>query len=234
MTNHPRIFVALDYADVHQAYAFVERISPDQCGLKVGKELFIRAGAEFIKHLVMANFRVFLDLKFHDIPNQVAGAVKAAADLGVKLLTVHASGGSKMLTAALNAVASYPCPPQIIAVTVLTSLAEADFQELGMGLSLAQFTQRLTTLAYQVGIRGFVSSAHEVATLKQLAPEGVFITPGIRLDNHNTGDQSRVMTPRAALAAGADYLVIGRPITLATDPVATLHELNTLINKGEL
>ena len=233
MIHHPRIFVALDYADVNQAYAFVERVSPDQCGLKVGKELFIRAGPEFIRQLVTANFRVFLDLKFHDIPNQVAGAVKSAADLGVALLTIHASGGTKMMTAALNAIAAYACPPQIIAVTVLTSLTEADFKLFGMGLSLIQFSQQLTTLAYQVGIRGFVSSAHEVATLKQLAPEGVFITPGIRLDCDNAGDQSRVMAPCAALAAGADYLVIGRPITQATDPVATLLNLNTLINKGE-
>lgn len=232
MNKQSKIFVALDYPTIEKAQQFIKKISPEHCGLKVGKELYVRAGPNFVKQLVSQGFDVFLDLKFHDIPNQVANAVAAAADLGVVFLTLHASGGTKMLTAAVEALKPYDAPPCLLAVTVLTSLSDADLEELGITIPIVDFASRLTTMAYNAGIRGFVCSALEVSILKKLAPGACFVTPGIRLQSSSHDDQTRVMTPDAAISAGADYLVIGRPITTAEDPIATLQQINDLL-KGE-
>lgn len=233
MSKQPRVFIALDYPSVTMAEAFIARINPDQCGLKVGKALFLRAGPNFVASLVERGFQVFLDLKFHDIPNQVASAVKAAADLGVTYLTLHAMGGAAMLSAGLEAIASRESAPTLLAVTVLTSFNDAALAELGMHVSLLDLAKQLVTVSTQAGIKGFVCSAHEVSALKRLAKDACFVTPGIRLDDDHLDDQARVMTPLEACRAGADLLVIGRPITQAHDPWAVLQQINKMI-EGEI
>jgi orotidine-5'-phosphate decarboxylase len=228
--NNPRVIVALDYADANGALALVERLDPALCRLKVGKELFTVAGPALVKSLVDRGFGVFLDLKYHDIPNTVANACRAAAGLGVWMLNVHASGGRAMLLAAREALAQESTPPLLIGVTVLTSLSVTDLGELGIAGTPLDAALRMARLARSCGVDGVVCSAQEAAGLRREFGAGFcLVTPGIRLEETPSDDQQRVMTPRAAVAAGADYLVIGRPITRAPDPLAVLLEVNSQI-----
>lgn len=226
MAHDPKILVALDFQDAAAALAFAERVSPSQCRLKVGKELFTIAGPQLVEQLVARGFDVFLDLKFHDIPNTVAQAVKAAARLGVWMVNVHASGGRKMMEAARAALQDEPRKPLLIAVTVLTSMDGAQLAELGLPEPAVQ-VPLLARLALDCGMDGVVCSAQEAVVLKKLCgADFKLVTPGIRPAGAEAGDQSRIMTPEAAMAAGADYLVIGRPITQSADPLATLQAIN--------
>ncbi|MGB5445737.1 MAG: orotidine-5'-phosphate decarboxylase [Psychromonas sp.] len=224
----PKVVIALDYEDKQQALDFICQLDPGSCRLKIGKEMFTHFGPEFVKQLVKMNFDVFLDLKFHDIPNTVAKAVKAAADLGVWMVNVHASGGRRMMEAAKAALQPYgEKAPLLIAVTVLTSMDQADLKELGIELSPADQVKRLAKLTQLSGLDGVVCSAHEARELKALlGNEFKLITPGIRPEGSDAGDQRRIMTPKQALDAGSDYLVIGRPITQASDPAAVLTAIN--------
>ncbi|MBV8658427.1 MAG: orotidine-5'-phosphate decarboxylase [Burkholderiales bacterium] len=226
MQSDPKILVALDFPDAAGALAFADRVTPDLCRLKVGKELFTAAGPALVEQLVARGFDIFLDLKFHDIPNTVAQAVRSAARLGVWMVNIHASGGRKMMTAAREALESEPNRPLLIAVTVLTSLDGAELAEMGMQEPAVQ-VPLLARLALDCGLDGVVCSAQEAVVLKRLCgADFKLVTPGIRPAGADVGDQSRVMTPEAAAAAGADYLVIGRPITQSADPVATLKSIN--------
>ncbi|HHQ4802600.1 TPA: orotidine-5'-phosphate decarboxylase [Aeromonas veronii] len=224
----PKVLVALDYQHEADALAFVERISPAQCRLKVGKEMFTLFGPQFVRQLVAKGFDVFLDLKFHDIPNTVAKAVAASAELGVWMVNVHASGGERMMRAAKEALLPYgDKAPLLIGVTVLTSMEQSDMTPLGLDVSPAEQVIRLATLTKASGLDGVVCSANEAHELKALlGDEFKLVTPGIRPTGSAAGDQRRVMTPKAAVEAGSDYLVIGRPITQAADPAAMLASIN--------
>ncbi|MEO8137491.1 MAG: orotidine-5'-phosphate decarboxylase [Betaproteobacteria bacterium] len=225
-----RIIVPLDYPSANAATELVARVSPADCALKVGKELFTAAGPAFVSSLVRQGFRVFLDLKFHDIPNTVAQACRSAAELGVWMMNVHASGGRAMLGAAHDALASFRQPPRLIGVTVLTSLDDAALAELGIAEGAARHAARLARLAAEAGLDGVVCSAWEAAAIK--AAHGarfLAVTPGIRLAAGDAHDQARVATPEAAVEAGADFLVIGRAITHAADPLAVLQRINQSI-----
>jgi orotidine-5'-phosphate decarboxylase len=223
-----RIVVALDYADAKSALALVQRLNPESCRLKVGKELFTAAGPALVETLVQRGFDVFLDLKFHDIPNTVAQACKAAARLGVWMLNVHALGGRAMLQSAREAVESGGRRPRLIAVTVLTSMAEADLREVGIDASPLDAAMRLAGLAQDSGLDGVVCSAHEAGQIRDRFGSGFLrVTPGIRLADDAAGDQKRVMTPVLALQSGASYLVIGRPVTRAADPLQVLARINS-------
>ncbi len=221
------VLVALDYAGEGPALALAEQLAPELCRLKVGKELFTRCGPGLVRRLQDMGFEIFLDLKFHDIPNTVAGAVRAAADLGVWMVNVHAGGGRRMMEAAAEALQGVGNPPWLIAVTVLTSLTDADLAELGYTETAAQRVQRLALLAQASGMQGVVCSALEAPMLRQ-ACGGSFrlVTPGIRLAGDAAADQRRVVTPSGALGLGADYLVIGRSITAAADPMAALRQVH--------
>ncbi|RCX30647.1 orotidine-5'-phosphate decarboxylase [Thioalbus denitrificans] len=222
-TNDPRVIVALDYPSADAALALVERLDPARCRVKVGKELFTRAGPELVRRLVDGGFDVFLDLKYHDIPNTVAGACAAAADLGVWMVNVHALGGRAMMEAAREALEAGGRRPLLIAVTVLTSHSEADLAEIGLAGSPMENVQRLAALAQGSGLDGVVCSPREVATLRAAHGEGFrLVTPGIRPSGAALGDQKRVMTPGDAIRSGSDYLVIGRPVTGADDPMGVL------------
>ena len=225
--NDPKIIVALDYPEGDQALALAKRLDPALCRLKVGKELFTAAGPDLVKSLVDAGFGVFLDLKFHDIPNTVASAVKAAARLGVWMVNVHASGGGKMMAAAREALEGAANRPKLIAVTVLTSMSRGDLAEIGLDVEPRQQVRRLAKLTQDAGLDGVVCSAQEAAMLKgELGGDFLLVTPGIRPADASTDDQSRIMTPAAAIAAGSDYLVIGRPITKAADPLQALRNIH--------
>ena len=225
--NGPRVIVALDFASADQALAFAARVTPQTCRLKVGKELFTAAGPALIEKLTQRGFDVFLDLKFHDIPNTVAGACKAAVQLGVWMLNVHALGGRAMLEAARDAVAAGTHRPKLIAVTLLTSMAANDMKEVGIEGEPAAAALRLARLAQASGLDGVVCSAQEAALLKrECGSQFCLVTPGIRPARGANDDQQRVMTPADAMAAGANYLVIGRPVTRAPDPVAVLAAIN--------
>ena len=222
-----RVIVALDYADAKSAIALVDRLQPAACKLKVGQELFTAAGPAFIATLAQRGFDLFLDLKFHDIPNTVAQACKAAAQLGAWMINVHALGGRGMMNAAREAIESAPRRPNLIAVTVLTSMAEPDLREVGIDASPLVEAMKLAELAAECGLDGVVCSAHEVAAIRdRLGNSFLRITPGIRLPEDGAGDQKRVMTPQMAIAAGASYLVIGRSVTRAPDPLAVLARIN--------
>jgi orotidine-5'-phosphate decarboxylase len=223
-----KIIVALDFADADSALTLVQRLDPALCRLKVGKELFTVAGPELVRALVTRGFEVFLDLKFHDIPNTVAAACKAAAGLGVWMLNVHASGGRRMMTAAQAALAELPKPPLLIAVTVLTSMSAEDLNEVGISTPPADQVLRLARLTQQCKLDGVVCSAQEAAMLRaDLGADFRLVTPGIRPAGAELGDQRRVMTPAEALRAGATDLVIGRPITAAPDPLAALKQIQS-------
>lgn len=226
-----KIIVALDYADAQSAMELVNQLNPDLCKLKVGKELFTTAGPQFVEQLVAKNFKVFLDLKFHDIPNTVKKACEAAADLGVWMLNVHASGGTAMMQAALEGVDKSQQSPYLIAVTVLTSMSQANLTEIGIENSLENQVLKLASLTQQAGLHGVVCSALEANMLRQhLGNNFCLVTPGIRLAQENNNrvnqdDQSRVVTPQDALNRGASYLVIGRPITQAPNPLKSLEAI---------
>jgi orotidine-5'-phosphate decarboxylase len=222
------IIVALDYPDTKQAIELVRLLDPSRCRLKVGKELFTRGGPQLVEQLQKSEFEIFLDLKFHDIPNTVAAACKAAADLGVWMLNVHAMGGRRMLNAAREAIDSCPHRPKLIAVTVLTSMTEDEVHEIGLTGSTGENVSHLAGLAKDCGMDGVVCSAKEASTLKQEnGDDFLLVSPGIRPQWAAVGDQTRIMTPRDALAAGSDYLVIGRPITAAENPLQALERVVT-------
>ncbi|UPW20191.1 orotidine-5'-phosphate decarboxylase [Agarivorans sp. TSD2052] len=224
----PKVLVALDYADLKECLNFVAQLEPGSCRLKVGKEMFTLFGPELVNTLHQRGFEVFLDLKFHDIPNTVAKAVSAAAELGVWMVNVHASGGRRMMEAAKAALEPYGDKrPKLIAVTVLTSMDQSDLTELGITISPQQQVERLATLTKQCGLDGVVCSAHEAQSLKKLlGVDFSLITPGIRPAGSDQGDQRRIMTPLEAIRAGSDYLVIGRPITKAEAPAEVLSAIN--------
>lgn len=226
-----KIIVALDYADAASALALVQQLNPNLCKLKVGKELFTAEGPQFVEQLIAKNFQVFLDLKFHDIPNTVSKACEAAANLGVWMLNVHASGGSTMMQAALEGINKTKYTPYLIAVTVLTSMKQADLTAIGIEKSLESQVLSLAKLTQQAGLHGVVCSALETKLLRQqLGDDFCLVTPGIRPiptgnNNVNQDDQSRVVTPKDALNSGASYLVIGRPITQAPNPLKSLEDI---------
>ncbi len=225
--SDPKIIVALDYPDAASALVLVVRLDPALCRLKVGKELFTVAGPQLVEQLQQRGFEVFLDLKFHDIPNTTAQACKAAASLGVWMVNVHASGGRRMMEAAREGLANFAKRPKLIAVTVLTSMAQADLAELGITVSPAEQVLRLAALTQACGLDGVVCSAQEAALLRKQAGTGFcLVTPGIRPADAAVDDQSRIMTPRAALENGSSYLVIGRPITKAADPLLALQQIS--------
>jgi orotidine-5'-phosphate decarboxylase len=229
----PKVIVALDFANKEDALSFIDQVTPSDCKLKVGKEMFTYYGPQFVELLVEKGFDVFLDLKFHDIPTTVAKAVKASAEMGVWMVNVHASGGRKMMEAARDALLPYgENAPRLIAVTVLTSMEQSDLADIGLDIDPFEQVLRLASLTQQVGLDGVVCSAQEASALKmKLGKEFQLITPGIRLDvTTKHDDQSRVMTPVDAVSSGADYLVIGRPVTQAADPLAVLKQINQSLN----
>lgn len=227
------VIVALDYPSAEPALALVAQLSPRLCRLKVGKELFTRSGPALVEKLQNRGFEVFLDLKFHDIPNTVAAAVSAAADLGVWMVNVHASGGRRMMEAAAAALQGRAHRPLLIGVTVLTSMTDADLAELGYSESAGERVQRLAALTADCGLDGVVCSALEAQLLRQARGDGFcLVTPGIRLAGDAPGDQRRVVTPADAIARGANYLVIGRSITGAADPLAALERVHTELGRA--
>ncbi|HHC6544840.1 TPA: orotidine-5'-phosphate decarboxylase [Vibrio parahaemolyticus] len=223
-----KVIVALDYDNQADALAFVDRIDPASCRLKVGKEMFTLFGPDFVRELHNRGFSVFLDLKFHDIPNTCSKAVRAAAELGVWMVNVHASGGERMMTASRKIIEPYGKDrPLLIGVTVLTSMEQSDLAGIGLNVEPQEQVIRLATLTKNSGLDGVVCSAQESSLLKnELGKEFKLITPGIRPAGSEQGDQRRIMTPVDAIQAGSDYLVIGRPITQATDPAAVLKSIN--------
>lgn len=219
-----RLIVALDYPDVESAIQMAERLDPNVCRLKVGKELFTRCGPDVVERLHALGFELFLDLKFHDIPNTVAKACGVAAELGVWMVNVHASGGRRMMEAARNAVEKRSAGPQrtaLIAVTVLTSMERSDLADVGLDIDPLDHVKRLALLTQRSGLDGVVCSAQEASALRALLDEPFqLVTPGIRPSGSEVGDQRRIMTPAEAINAGSSYLVVGRPITGAQDPRA--------------
>lgn len=213
------IVVALDYPTPKQAIEMAKQLDPTKCRVKVGKELFTASGPAILEQLHKLDFDVFLDLKFHDIPNTCAGAVAAAAELGVWMVNVHASGGERMMTAAAEAIANKQHKPLLIAVTVLTSMEQSDLAGIGLDTTPQQQVERLAKLSKQSGMDGVVSSAQEIELIKNICGQDFLtITPGIRPAGSAAGDQRRIMTPQEAVNVGGDYLVIGRPITQADNP----------------
>jgi orotidine-5'-phosphate decarboxylase len=207
--------------------ALVERLRPAACRLKVGKELFTAAGPDFVETIARRGFDIFLDLKYHDIPNTVAQACKAAAQLGAWMINVHALGGRGMMDAAREAIESAAHRPKLIAVTVLTSMAEQDLREVGIEASPFSQAMKLAELAAQCGLDGVVCSAHEAGAIRDRLGSGFLrVTPGIRLPEDAAADQKRVMTPLQAVESGASFLVMGRSVTRAADPLAVLARIN--------
>ena len=227
--DNPRIIVALDFPSDQPALTLVDQLDPAKCRLKVGKELFTRSGPTLVRDLQNRGFDVFLDLKFHDIPNTTSAAVAAAADLGVWMVNVHASGGEKMMTACRDRLESFRKDrPLLIAVTVLTSMGPEDLAGIGITDSPEAQVSRLATLTRNCGLDGVVCSAQEAPALKaEQGKDFKLVTPGIRPLSADKGDQQRIMTPTDALKAGSDYLVIGRPITQAADPLAALEAIHS-------
>ncbi len=232
MDARDRLIVALDVATAAEAQKIVDHVGRSATTFKVGKQLFTAEGPAFVRKLVASGLKVFLDLKFHDIPNTVAAAVRSAAGLGVSMLTVHASGGAKMLRAAADAAKEAKTPPLVLAVTVLTSLGDADLQEIGTSGRAADQVLRLAELARNNGCLGVVASPQEVRKLREMLGTGfAIVTPGVRPAGAEVGDQARIATPGDAIRNGATYLVVGRPITEAKDPAkaaeAILKEIET-------
>jgi len=221
----PRIIVALDFSSSEQALLFVSKLDPTLCRVKIGKELFTVAGPTIVEKLVSKGFDIFLDLKFHDIPNTVANACKAAADLGVWMLNVHALGGKKMLVAAREALPLGGI--KLIAVTLLTSIGPEDLESIGLDNEPGNVVRKLASLTHSCGLDGVVCSPLEAGQLRQtMGTDFCLVTPGVRPIDTSTDDQNRIATPQMAIQNGADYLVIGRPITQAADPLLMLHRLN--------
>ncbi|MFT5755614.1 MAG: orotidine-5'-phosphate decarboxylase [Alteromonadaceae bacterium] len=230
--NDPKVVVALDFDNQADALAFVDKIRPSDCRLKVGKEMFTYFGPDFVRELTNRGFDVFLDLKFHDIPNTVAKAVTAAAELGVWMVNVHACGGSEMMTKAKQALEKYgDKAPLLIAVTVLTSMGKEDLLGLGITKSPQEQVMALAKLTKECGLDGVVCSAWEAKLLKEThGSEFKLVTPGIRPSGSENDDQKRIMTPIEAVNFGADYLVIGRPITKSENPQSVLEKINLSLN----
>ena len=223
-----RIIVALDFPAAADALALVDRLEPGSCRVKVGKELFTRAGPQLVVELRDRGFDVFLDLKFHDIPNTVASACHAAADMGVWMLNVHALGGARMLAAAREGIARSGHHPLLIAVTILTSMDAGDLAAVGLSGTPQENVLRLASLVSECGLDGVVCSSRESALLRREIGAGLLlITPGIRPAGSSADDQRRIMTPVEAIRQGSSYLVIGRPVTQADDPVAVLRTINS-------
>ncbi len=233
MVTESPLIVVLDYSSLAECMALVDQLDPSQCRVKVGKELFVSAGPQVVEILQQRGFDVFLDLKFHDIPNTVAQAVNAAADLGVWMVNVHASGGRRMMTAAREILAKRSGPvPLLIGVTVLTSLSDKELQEVGLERSAEAQVNALAALAQDCGLDGVVCSAWEAQSLQvQRGKDFCLVTPGIRPAGSDHNDQRRVMTPAEALTAGSHYLVIGRPITQAADPAAACSDILQSLNQ---
>jgi orotidine-5'-phosphate decarboxylase len=232
VTIEPRVIVALDYSDAKSALALVEQLDPQRAKVKIGKELFTAAGPGLLRELVQRGYQVFLDLKYHDIPNTVAGACRAAAGLGVWMINVHALGGRAMMEAARAALVDHPAT-RLIAVTLLTSMNRADMVDVGLMGEPLDAVLRLARLAQSCGLDGVVCSAAEARAVRVACGERFcLVTPGIR-PAASEDDQKRVMTPRSAIEQGASYLVIGRPITRASDPAAALEQINREIGKGD-
>ena len=224
----PRIIVALDFSSTEQALFLAEKLDPMLCRLKVGKELFTAVGPTIVEKLMSKGFEIFLDLKFYDIPNTVAKACRAAANLGVWMINVHALGGKKMLVAARDALPLGK--PKLIAVTLLTSIGPDDLESIGLNNEPGKIVQKLAWLTHSCGLDGVVCSALEAAQLRQTMGAGFcLVTPGIRTSKALADDQNRIATPQMAIQNGADYLVIGRPITQAADPLQMLQHLNKQI-----
>lgn len=229
-TTGPRIIVALDYPDGASALRLVDLLDPQMCRLKVGFELFVSSGPSLVENLADRGFDVFLDLKFHDIPNTVASACRAAANLGVWMLNVHASGGIAMMQAAKESLAYLPSPPLLIAVTVLTSLDNSDLRNIGVDRTGQKQVIELARLAENCGLDGVVCSGNEAKSLRiNMGDDFILVTPGIRLQENVNEDQKRVLTPVDAVRAGTDFLVIGRPITRAPDPLNQLRSIEEQI-----
>jgi orotidine-5'-phosphate decarboxylase len=230
MNSDPRIIVALDFPEAGAALELAARLDPAHCRLKIGKELYTAAGPSLVEQLHRSGFGVFLDLKFHDIPSTVAGACLAAAALGVWMVNVHALGGRAMMTAAREALAGRPGRPKLTAVTLLTSMGSADMEDVGLGGNPQTAVARLARLAQACGLDGVVCSPQEAPLLRRECGKGfLLVTPGIRPADAAAEDQKRTATPRAAIAGGADYLVIGRPITRAPDPATALRRIRAEI-----
>lgn len=226
--NDPRIIVALDFDREVDALALVERLEPSRCRLKVGKEMFTRSGPQLVEKLVAKGYDVFLDLKFHDIPNTVAGACRSAAELGVWMINVHALGGKKMMEAAREALEKGNNRPFLIGVTILTSMGDEDIAQIGLSGTPADNVQRLASLAQEAGLDGVVCSPREVAVLREhLGADFKLVTPGIRPAWAEKGDQTRITTPADAIRLGSNYLVVGRPITGADEPLLALERIET-------
>jgi orotidine-5'-phosphate decarboxylase len=223
-----KLIVALDFDHQKEAEALVSQLDPTKCALKIGSEMFTGFGTQWVKQCIAQQFKVFLDLKFHDIPNTVARACSIAADLGVWMLNVHASGGLEMMQAARAALEPYSPEkrPILIAVTVLTSMSDATLRTIGINIPLAEHVNELARIAKIAGLDGVVCSAHEASQIKSsFSPSFITVTPGIRLEKSEKDDQHRIMTPQQAIQAGSDYLVIGRPITKAPHPSSVVEEI---------
>ncbi|EFP97407.1 orotidine-5'-phosphate decarboxylase [Vibrio caribbeanicus] len=230
--NDPKVIVALDYEQEREALSFVDKIDPKSCRLKVGKEMFTLFGPDFVRQLHSKGFSVFLDLKFHDIPNTCSKAVRAAAELGVWMVNVHASGGERMMVASREILDSYGNDrPLLIGVTVLTSMEKQDLAGIGLALEPREQVIRLAQLTQNCGLDGVVCSAQESPMLKEkLGQEFKLVTPGIRPIGSAASDQKRIMTPTEAIDSGSDYLVIGRPITQSDNPSKVLEDINISLN----
>ncbi|WP_027859477.1 orotidine-5'-phosphate decarboxylase [Marinobacterium jannaschii] len=232
MSQDPKpVIVALDYPNQSEALAMADRLDPQRCRVKVGKELFTRCGPSIVEALHQRGFEVFLDLKFHDIPNTTAKAVRAAAEMGVWMVNVHASGGRRMMEAARKELAQVEdCKTLLIAVTVLTSMEQSDLAEMGLDIEPMEQVKRLAKLTESSGLDGIVCSAQEAVELRKIvSADFKLVTPGIRPSDAEAGDQKRIVTPSQALHDGSDYLVIGRPITKAESPVEALKSIEAEI-----
>jgi orotidine-5'-phosphate decarboxylase len=226
MVSDPRLIVSLDYAETQQALALAARLDPRRCRVKVGKELFTRSGPAVVEKLVQSGFSVFLDLKFHDIPNTVAGACAAAAGLGVWMVNIHAAGGARMIAAARDSIDKSGHRPLLVTVTVLTSMSAPDLHEVGVAGTVEEQVLNLARLSRDHGADGVVCSAMETRKLRKHMPPGFcLVTPGIRPAGSDRNDQERIVTPFDAVTSGSDYLVIGRPVTQAADPLRALEEI---------
>lgn len=228
--DEPRVIVAMDFPDAHAALGLAEKLDPTMCRLKVGKELFTRSGPELVRSLQESGFDVFLDLKFHDIPNTTAAAVTAAADLGVWMVNVHASGGEEMLKASRNAVPKGQ-GPLLIGVTVLTSMNQHDLESVGVKSTPLEQVNRLASLCHIHELDGVVCSSMEASPLRERFPDSfLLVTPGIRPAGSASDDQKRIVTPADAISNGSSYLVVGRPVTRAEDPLQALKNINKEIS----
>ena len=228
--SESRVIVALDHPREDAAWALIEQLDAGMCRLKIGKEMFTRLGPAFVERVIGRGFDVFLDLKYHDIPNTVAAACEAAADLGVWMMNVHASGGRRMMETAMDRLAQRAQRPLLIAVTILTSLSQEELAEIGYRGSAEENVLRLAGLARDSGLDGVVCSPREAAPLRErVGGDFLLVTPGVRPASASLDDQTRVMTPADAMRAGSSYLVVGRPITGAADPLAALQAINAEI-----